>query len=93
MTSRRVLSAFDPTLVVVLHARVDSQAGEHDVVERGVGLPAATTVASEVLLLPQRGLTKEQLDCQWRMASLKAWHLTDHARNILRDKTVYPKGS
>jgi hypothetical protein len=35
------LALLDPALVVVLGARVDPQAGEHDAVERGVGLPVA----------------------------------------------------
>jgi hypothetical protein len=43
------LALLDAALVVVLGARVDPQAGEHDAVERGVGLPVATTIEATVL--------------------------------------------
>jgi hypothetical protein len=38
------LAILDPALVVVLGAWIDPQTGEHDAVERGVGLPVATAV-------------------------------------------------
>jgi hypothetical protein len=43
------LALLDPALVVVLGTRVDPQAGEHDAVERGIGLPVTTTVEATEL--------------------------------------------
>lgn len=47
--ARRPLAVLDAAFVVVLGARVHTQAGEHDAVERGVGLPVASTVEATVV--------------------------------------------
>ncbi|MFD9327846.1 hypothetical protein [Streptomyces sp. NPDC060065] len=43
------LALLDAAFVVVLCARVDPQASEHDAMERGIGLPVTTTVEATVL--------------------------------------------
>ncbi|MFH9969550.1 hypothetical protein ACH4PR_51420 [Streptomyces mirabilis] len=49
------LALLDPALVVALGARFDPQAGEHDAVERGIGL--TITAAVEATELRSTGLT------------------------------------
>jgi hypothetical protein len=54
------LALLDPALVIVRSARGDPPAGEHDAVERGVGLPVAATV--EATELPASRGTLEGTD-------------------------------
>jgi hypothetical protein len=64
------LPLFDPALVIVLGARVDPQTGEHDAMERGIGLTVATTVEATVLPASRGTLDRTDPDKAAKDASL-----------------------